>query len=175
MDTLYYIARDGEQQGPYTVTQLRNMWQSGTITAHTQYWFEGAASWQPLIRIRTLLEGEQGRAPAPAPAVRHRATTPARPHKLPGSHRRILPALLLWCFLGGFGAHRFYAGRTETGLWMLGLTGSGILLLTLGSGAIEILAVLFLLAVAGWTLIDFIALVTGNFQDDTNTPITQWT
>ncbi|MHC4992404.1 MAG: TM2 domain-containing protein [Planctomycetota bacterium] len=30
-------------------------------------------------------------------------------------------AFLLWFFLGGFGAHRFYVGKTGSGLGMLGL------------------------------------------------------
>lgn len=54
-----------------------------------------------------------------------------------------VPMLLLCFFLGGFGIHRFYAGKIGTGILML---------LTLGGIGI-------------WTIIDFVILATGNFTD----------
>jgi TM2 domain-containing membrane protein YozV len=46
-------------------------------------------------------------------------------------------------FFGGLGIHRFYVGKVGTGLLML---------ITLGGFGI-------------WIIIDFIIIVTGNFQD----------
>jgi TM2 domain-containing membrane protein YozV len=52
--------------------------------------------------------------------------------------------MLILCFvLGGLGVHRFYAGKTGTGILMF---------LTLGALGI-------------WTFIDFIVIVTSNFSD----------
>jgi TM2 domain-containing membrane protein YozV len=54
-----------------------------------------------------------------------------------------VPMILLCFVLGGFGVHRFYAGKVGTGILML---------FTLGGLGI-------------WTLIDFIIIATGNFTD----------
>jgi hypothetical protein len=32
------------------------MWQSGSITSNTLYWFEGAESWQPLVQLASMLD-----------------------------------------------------------------------------------------------------------------------
>ncbi len=70
-----------------------------------------------------------------------------------GSEKRILPAALLCFFLGVFGAHRFYVGKTGTGLLQL---------FTLGGLGI-------------WMLVDLIMIVTGSFSDDDGETLTEWT
>lgn len=61
-----------------------------------------------------------------------------------------MTALLLFLFLGGFSAHRFYVGRT----------GSAFLqMFTLGG--------LFI-----WAFIDFIKILTGRFTDSEGLPLT---
>lgn len=59
------------------------------------------------------------------------------------SDKDFVTMLLLCFFLGGFGVHRFYAGKTGTGILML---------LTLGAFGI-------------WTMIDFILIAVGKFKD----------
>ena len=60
------------------------------------------------------------------------------------SEKGFVPMLLLCFFLGGLGVHRFYVGKTSTGILML---------LTLGGLGI-------------WTIIDFVIIATGNFTDN---------
>lgn len=69
------------------------------------------------------------------------------------TEKRILPAFLLCFFLGIFGIHRFYVGKTGTGILQL---------VTLGGVGI-------------WSLIDFIMIIIGRFTDKEGNTITQWT
>lgn len=70
-DTLYYLAHNNEQAGPYTLGQLRAMWQSGKANAATEYCVAGGASWRPLIDLRRVLE--------PMPVQRATASVPPPP------------------------------------------------------------------------------------------------
>lgn len=68
------------------------------------------------------------------------------------SSKSRLVALLLCIFVGSLGIHRFYAGKTGTGiLWLLtlGLCGIG-------------------------TLVDLIMIIVGSFTDSDGNAITNW-
>jgi hypothetical protein len=56
MNDQYWIIISDEQRGPYTLTQLRGMWNSGAITANTLYWQQGFEDWHPLANIIEVLE-----------------------------------------------------------------------------------------------------------------------
>ena len=65
------------------------------------------------------------------------------------SEKSLVAALILCLILGGLGIHRFYVGKTGTGI---------IMLLTLGGLGI-------------WSLIDLIRIAVGNFTDSDGRPI----
>lgn len=61
-------------------------------------------------------------------------------HSIPAPAKSPVVAFLLWFFLGGFGAHRFYFGKIGSGFGMLGLFVGSTVLLTVLVGAIGFLA-----------------------------------
>ena len=74
-------------------------------------------------------------------------------------------ALLLCIFLGGFGAHRFYVGKTGTAIAQLLLTIIGVVLSI-------ILVGYFLVAAVGiWVLVDLIMIIIGSFTDKNGLPV----
>src|SRR5580704_9464544 len=54
-----YILQANEKKGPYTIGQLRSLWNAGLITAQTLYSPEGFPEWIPLARIISDLEPSQ--------------------------------------------------------------------------------------------------------------------
>lgn len=74
------------------------------------------------------------------------------------SEKKILPAFLFAFFLGVLGVHRFYVGKTGTGIAMLIIS----------------ITVFGLIVTAIWALIDWIMIVSGNFRDKDNRLLTEW-
>lgn len=66
-----------------------------------------------------------------------------------GGQRSWTTTLLLCVFLGGLGAHRFYVGRTGSGIAQL-LTGGGC---------------------GVWALVDLVMIITGRFTDAEGRPL----
>ena len=80
---------------------------------------------------------------------------------------RVAATLFAW-FLGIFGAHRFYVGKTGSAVAMLVLGIIGLATLWLFVGTI------FLIAVGIWAFVDFIIAVTGNMRDRDGKLIQKW-
>ena len=74
-------------------------------------------------------------------------------------------AALLAFFLGGFGAHRFYVGKSGSAVVMLIMAIVGILLSCVYIG----LPLCF--AVGIWSFVDFIIILTGGFTDSLGRPL----
>ena len=79
------------------------------------------------------------------------------------SEKTKLIALLLWFFLGGFGAHQFYVGNVTKGVIYISLTLGGFL--TCGLTSIITLVLM---------VIDLIKILTDKFEDANGNVITKW-
>ena len=98
-----------------------------------------------------------------------------------------LTATLLAVFLGVFGIHRLYLGKTRTGAVMmaLGIAGFSILGIALGVRNLHYVdymmpilsaigAISFFVAVGIWSLVDFIIIVSGKMRDSDGKLVKQW-
>jgi TM2 domain-containing membrane protein YozV len=100
-----------------------------------------------------------------------------------------LAAALLAFFLGIFGAHRFYLGKTGSAVGMLALTILGIVIavvtgdiygfaflpfLAIGRAARFGVAFIPILAVGIWSLIDFIVILCGRMKDSSGRRVKKW-
>lgn len=65
----YYILESNEAKGPYTLGQLRAMWNSGAVTGQTLHCQEGDAQWQPLHNMLGELEPPAAPPQIPAPII----------------------------------------------------------------------------------------------------------
>ncbi len=54
--TRYHLYLSNEEQGPYTLYQLKAMWESGTVTLDTLYRTDDIGTWFPLSMIAETLE-----------------------------------------------------------------------------------------------------------------------
>lgn len=140
------VRRQNQNYGPYSLEQVNSMLLAGRLAAEDLAWLEGAPEWQRLDSIPGV-----SRMPPP-PAY----TEP--PLAADESDRQILPAFLLAFFLGVFGVHRFYVGKTGSGIAMLVLT------LTLIGAVVS----------AIWATVDWILIVTGSFTDIEGRRLKRW-
>lgn len=81
------------------------------------------------------------------------------------SDKNKLVALLLVLFLGGLGLHRFYLGRKQGGLLMLGMTIVGTITSGLGIGT----ALVGIVSI--WCLVDLVCLCIGKLTDAQGRPL----
>jgi TM2 domain-containing membrane protein YozV len=101
----YFIEQDNQTRGPYTIGQLRSMWNTGAITSKTTYCQEGDEHWHPMSAIQDLLEST-------GPTSRQEFVV-VKSAKSRGTY------IILGIFFGIFGVHDFYAGRYRRGTEIL--------------------------------------------------------
>ena len=81
LDKVLSIARDGQEIGEWTETQVRTFYQDGQLLGTDSYWHEGMAEWKPL---RNLMKPS---LPLPAQVVEEPTPAPSEPPPfLPARH-----------------------------------------------------------------------------------------
>jgi len=55
----FYILIENETKGPYTLNQIKTMWNNGSVTVRTMFMAESASEWTPLRNILHRLEPSQ--------------------------------------------------------------------------------------------------------------------
>jgi hypothetical protein len=83
---MYYFWANDAQAGPYTLSQVRSMWNSGQINSTTLYFQEGMQTWGSLGEIVQVIENPTPAREAPR-ILETRKTQEARPITLPDIQR----------------------------------------------------------------------------------------
>ncbi|MBF0274593.1 MAG: SPFH domain-containing protein [Nitrospinae bacterium] len=65
--TLYYTVENGQQQGPFSLDQLRQMAQSGTLQQETLVWCNGMSGWSPAKDVSEMQKLFSTPPPSPPP------------------------------------------------------------------------------------------------------------
>ena len=133
------VRHDEENCGPYSLSDVNQLLLSDQLDRNDLAWVEGTPDWVPLRSISGVVN---------VPGKRENV-----------SERKVLVAFLLAWFIGLLGIHRFYAGRTGSGIVML--------LLTLTLAGVIVTSI--------WVLVDLIILACGNFRDGDGLMMKDWT
>jgi len=79
----WYYSQDGQQQGPVSFEEIRQLQAAGTLTTLSLVWNAGLTEWTPLGAISPDDLAAPAVTPAAAPAAVTPATTPAQEHAHP--------------------------------------------------------------------------------------------
>lgn len=73
----FFISSNGEKRGPYVLTQIQSMWNSGKITADALYWGEGMEGEKPILNLMGVdKETESQVSPPPLEATQPPVAVP---------------------------------------------------------------------------------------------------
>lgn len=108
----WYYARNGQQYGPLSEEQLKQMIAAGQVLSTDLVWKAGMPGWVPAPQVFPPAVPAGGPPPPPpppgfAPQPQLQPIAPGAPQP-----RQRIAYILLGVFLGGLGIHNFYAGYT---------------------------------------------------------------
>ena len=142
------VRQSDRNYGPYSLEQVNALLVVGRVRHDDLAWVEGSPDWQALVTVPGVVAVPP--LPTPPPSAQ-----PLAPDE---SERLLLPAFLLLFFLGLFGVHRFYVGKTGSGITMLVLTCTGV----------GVLVTLI------WWVVDLVVMLFGNFTDADEKRLRRW-
>jgi hypothetical protein len=105
------VGHQDQSYGPYSMHEVNSLLASGRLDCEDLAWVEGTPDW---VSLRTV-PGVLAVPPLPPQASRDDYDPDC-------SDRKILPAFLMAFFIGPLGVHRFYTGKTGSGIAMVILT-----------------------------------------------------
>jgi len=97
----YYVAPNGQQEGPYDQSHLETMMKAGRLQASDLCWQEGMANWQPVSEVLPSLSTQNFSSP---PAILNPYEAPKTPW---GTHAPEIPVPRVY---GGIGRLAFLGG-----------------------------------------------------------------
>lgn len=74
-----YISKNGNQQGPYSVSDLNDLLESETIAGDDLCWYEGCADWIPLSQFPGFAPPKTPAQPPPPPTTAAAQSPPTEP------------------------------------------------------------------------------------------------
>lgn len=156
------VRQNDQSYGPYSLQEVNSMLTSGRLNRDDMAWVEGSPDWTSLSDVPGVLA-----LPPPPPRAsrtsnRSRTSSKSRPNPdfdPNASDRTIIAAFLMAFFIGPFGIHRFYVGKTGSGIAMLLLT------LTMIGAIVTVI----------WATIDWIMIIAGAFTDAEGKLLKRWT
>jgi hypothetical protein len=82
---MYYVGKNGQQTGPFTLEQVQAKYASGEISPTDLMWKEGTADWKAASEFSELAAPAPSSFPAPGPSFGQPASTPVSTTVLPPS------------------------------------------------------------------------------------------
>ena len=139
----YFISVGDNQEGPFSFDILKRK----KIKKNTNVWYDGLDDWteaNSIIELKSLFLKDAFKNNINSTYDVENRYNSNRNNQINTSHEEDWYVCVLLCFfIGVFGAHRFYTGKTGSGILML-FTAGGLYI---------------------WWLIDFITILGGNFKN----------
>ncbi len=151
------VRHGNDNYGPYTVSELNAMLESGRVQSDAYAWVEGEPEWRRLHTVPGVMPAVLDTDFDDDAGGSYRSPRPQSGGDV--SDKLALPAFLLAFFIGPLGIHRFYAGRTGSGIAMLVLS----------------ITVVGLIVTGIWATVDWILIACGAFRDGDGRLIKEWT
>ncbi len=95
----FYIHKDDQQQGPFTIDELKDL----KITRETMVWFEGADEWKQAIEIEDLQEIFKSIPPPLVDRKTEDVNKSINEEKLSRKKKGLILVVLLTLFMGVLG------------------------------------------------------------------------